>query len=316
MSSLAVRLLVAGTLLASPASSRAQTQADTQEAARSVFTEGAAHFEARRYPEALAAFERSYHVSQSPNALLMMARCQRELGQRPDAVATFERADAEARQRVAAGEPKYVPTAEAAADEAGKLRAALGTIHIRVEGAGGGSVVADGKPIALSPQGDAVILREPGMTSVEFSASGVRQQQIVTVSAGASVGMSFTAATPKQVLGTLSSESGDPTPPSPPAVAARSPRYALPAWLAGGMTIVGGATFAGFGLSSSSTFDKLAARCGPANCGPSDRAEADRGVRAQTIANIGLGVAITAAVATVVFVVLALDESRPPTVSR
>ena len=315
---------MAGTLLAVPTGAGAQVapgSAESHDDARLAFAEGSAHFEGRKYTEALAAFERSYRVIQSPNALLMMARCQRELGRRPDAVATFDRAVTEARHRVANGENKYVPTAEAASDEANKLRSALGTIRVRVEGSTSGTVIADGKAVALSPAGEAVLLHEPGTASIEFSArSGTRHQQTVTVLPGSSVSMAFTADERPPPLSGSGSGSGSRSPTeapfAAPTTAPTSSRFATPAWIAGGVTVLGAATFAGFGSSSKATYDELARRCGPSSCGPLDRDDANRGARAQTIANVGLGIALSAAVATVVFVVLALDESRSAPLSR
>lgn len=83
----------------------------------------------------------------------------------------------------------------------------------------------------------------------------------------------------------------------------------MPAALASGvLTLAGTGVFIGFGSSSHSTYESLAARCGPGTCGPAERAEADAGERQQTIANVGLAVAGAAAIATIAFVVVALTS--------
>src|SRR4051812_33000197 len=76
------------------------------EAARADFSEGQGHFRAKRWSEALKAFEKSYAGVPSPNAQLMIGRCLRELGRGPDAAAAFSSAEAEARKRVNRGESK------------------------------------------------------------------------------------------------------------------------------------------------------------------------------------------------------------------
>lgn len=288
--------------------------------ARFAFAEGTAHYEARRYLDALASFERSYRTVQSPNALLMIARCQRELGRKAEAVATFERAAADARQKVASGENKYAPTADAADDEGRRLRATLGTLHVRVEGGAGGTVLADGKPLPLSSSGDVVVLREAGTVAVEFSRrSGARQRQTATLVPGATIDMTFTEDAAAAAAGPAPTPGvSGPSAREREAAAGSSSehtttsRWRTPAWIAGGVAAAGAVTFTAFGLSAQSTYDELARRCGPDRCGPNDRADADRGARQQTIANVGLGVALTAAFTTLVFVVLTMQDEQKP----
>lgn len=267
------------------------------EDARWQFAEGSAHYERGRYAEALAAFERSQAFVVSPNTSLMIARCLREVGRGPDAIAAFERAEVDGRRRASLGEAKYGATADAAKAENAQLRATLGTITIRVARAAGASVLVDGKPIAVPPTGEATVLHGAGTVSVIVrGASGGEQKQTVTVAKGASVTMDFAgAAAPSAVVG----------PPPPPSAMS----WAVPAAVtAGVLTLAGGAVFTGFGLSSQSTYDDLTARCGASGCGPDDRAQADSGARAQTIANVGLAVSAAAAVATVIFVVIAVSS--------
>jgi hypothetical protein len=132
---------------------------------------------------------------------------------------------------------------------------------------------------------------------------GAMQRQSVTVLAGGTVQLEFAA-----------EKTPPPTPVIPPVVPApqgSDGSWAVPAaWAAGGLTIAGLGVFTIFGLSSQSTYDDLATRCGPSACGPDDRSLADDGQRSQTIANVGLGVAIVAAVATAAFVWVALSNDN------
>lgn len=305
-------LLLVGVLTALeavPYSAMAQpAEPQALEDARWQFSEGTAHFQARRYPEAMAAFERSNALVASPNADLMIARCLRELGRKVDAANAFDRAERAARKRLAAGESKYGQTAEAAKTEGEKVKAALGSITIHVAKPAGSTVTVDGKEIALE-NGEATLLHEPGTASVIVrDASGGKQRQTITVNAGSSSRMDFAGEST--------------TPPAPPPVVGppkvdtsttrtketHGTRWTVPAAIAsGGVTLAGLGVFTGFGLSSKSTFDDLSRRCGPSDCTAADRADADSGQRAQTIANVGLIVAAVAAVATVIFVIESAD---------
>lgn len=294
-------------LWSSPALAGEPEATDPQvvDAARFDFTEGTAHFQAKRWADALKAFEHSYSLVPSPNTSLMIARCLRELGRRADAANAYANAAAEAHRRVTAGEGKYKQTAETATTEGGAVRAQLGTIHVHVARPTGATLTVDKKVVELSKDGDATILHDPGTASVTVSdATGAEQRQTVTVQPNTTVQMDFA------VSGGSSTQLSDRPPPPPPPPPERSaPSWPVPAALvAGGVAIAGLGVFIGFGASSQATYDTLAARCGPASCGPADRDEAQAGERNQTIANIGLGVSAVAAVATIVLAAVALTS--------
>jgi hypothetical protein len=312
---LAIGLGIVGTAPAAMAADQDPTE--TVEAARFEFVEGSSHFQAKRWPEALRSFEHSFSLAPSPNTELMIARCLREMGRRTDAAAVFASAAAEALRRVSKGETKYAHTAEAAQNEGNALRSQLGTIRVHVARPAGVALTIDKSPLSISKEGDATVLHEPGTVSVAMRANGAEQRQTVTVAAGATVQMDFDAQGPPpkpepakiDVAKTEGTDAGRPLLPS------RS--WAGPAAIASGaLTAAGSAVFVGFGVSSQSTFDALKARCGPGSCGPSDRAEADSGKRAQTIANVGVAVAAASAIATVVFVVMALSAPERASARR
>ena len=148
-----VVLAVAGAAHAAP------PDAETIDAARTSFAEGNTHFQARRWSEALKAFERSHGLVSSPNTQLMIARCHRELGRRVEAATAFSDAALEARSRVARGESRYTPTVDAATTEGNAVRAQLGTIQVKVERPDPAvTLLVDRKSVALSPEGEATIL--------------------------------------------------------------------------------------------------------------------------------------------------------------
>ena len=296
---------------AAPVWAQARTDAADERAiedARWEFAEGSAHYQARRWPEALAAFERSQKLVSSPNTELMIARSLRELGRRAEAAQHFEHAHDEAKKRVQRGESKYARTADTAASEGAVVRAQVGVVKIHVANHATAALTVDGKSVPLAGDGTASVLHDAGTASVVVrDQGGAQQKQTVTVLAGGTVQLEFAAekSAPTPAPPTLVPIRETPPPPS------RGGSWAVPAaWGAGGLTVAGVGVFTIFGLSSQSTYDDLAKRCGPDQCGPADRADADDGQRSQTIANVGLGVAIGAAVATAIFVVVALSNDN------
>lgn len=300
------RGLVVLSLAASAAAEERTALADTSDGRREAgnyeadFADGSEHYRAGRWAEALAAFERSQRGGRSPNAELMIARCLRELGRRVAAVETFGRAEAEANARAALGEERYGPTATAAASEGATLRAELALLRVRVDMTSATALSVGGETTPLPRSGeDVTILREPGPVTVALrDARGVEQRQSVTLTPGADVRMHFAANGGAAREGLPPQQSG--------------PRWTAPAaWASGALTVVGLSVFATFGLRAGEMHDDLAARCGPASCGPTDRADADVGSRDQVIANVGAAVAMTAGVATIVFLVAHLSGASP-----
>lgn len=337
------RLLIATSpAIASPAGDR-ETEATSvsdkdRENARAEFADGNSAFQGKRWGDALKAFERSYAIVASPNTELMIARCLRELGRRADAANRYANAAQDAKQRVAKGEAKYKPTADAATNEGNALRGELGTIKVRVTRPPGATatLTANGSPIPLSKEGEAQVLHETGAVSVIVTdGSGAEQKRTITVSKGATVDLEFSVRAPAS-----KSETAGVTPPDPTTDSSSSSNsqdqpdntlgngvkvhtgdgatWAKPAAIVtGSLTVAALGLFIGFGLSSQSQFDELYAKCGrPPRCTEEDRASADSGAQAQTIANVGLVAAGVLAVTTIVLVVIARKaaaDARPGT---
>lgn len=285
-------LLVAALLVATPA------RAEPIDEARALFTEGNARLRAGKAQEAKELLERSFALVPSPNTELQLGRALRELGRRVEAVQALEHAEAEARRRGNAGETRYGQTEAAAHAEAASLRAQLGTLHIRVVRPPDAALAVDGKATAIADEGDTTVLHEPGRIEVVVTRAGEAEaKQVVTLAPGGAAQMEFASrgAAPRTVV----------VEPAPPATTRPENAWALPAALvAGGVTIASSATFTIFALRSEDAYDTLSERCGPNACGPADRAEADDGKRDQTIANVALAVAGTAAAATLAFVLV------------
>ncbi len=273
------------------------------EEARTLMVDGNAQLHAGKAAEALEKLERSFALVPSPNTELLVARALRELGRRVDAARAFEHAEQEARRRALAGEVKYGQTEAAAHTEGASVRAQLGTLRVHVARPDRMALRVDGKDVPLATDGDTALLHEPGRAEIVVREGETEQKQVVTVVAGTTIQMEFAGNGAKPAAPVFREVTPRPVEPAPT-------RWTLPAALvAGGVTLLGGGTFAFFGSRSESTWDDLSRRCGPSFCGPAERADADAAKTDQTVANVGLVVGSVAAVATVAFVVLHLTSS-------
>jgi hypothetical protein len=298
--------------------------------AKKLFAQGSALFLAGRYDQALEVLRRSYDLVPSPNSKLVIARCLRELGRAVEAQQAFAATEGEARRRTEQGAAKYKQTMDSAATEGAALRARLGTIHVRVEGAvDDAKLEVDGASTELPQDGELVLWHEPGEATISLrSGSGLEQKQTVTVRAGAELTVGFgqpesPPPEPAPTSTTTTPPSAAPANASPPMAIPQRPErtssassWARPAAIASGvLTVAGAGAFIGFGLASEDVYKNLKKQCGN-QCGPSNRNDAQRGQTEQLIANISLVAGSIAAAATATFVIIAASSpARPRTVS-
>jgi tetratricopeptide (TPR) repeat protein len=287
---------------------------DFEEATRR-FERGSQLFLERRYADALAELERSYALHPSPNSLLLIARCERDLGRFELAAEHFAKATAAAEARVSAGESQYRETVESARGEGATVRAMLGTIRVRVPGAPAGTLVETPHTRALlDASGGAEVLHRPGPVRVRVKApDGRSATRSVTVSARAWADLEL-------ALDRDQPASRAPPPPrrTPEPEPDRAPgeesSWMLPAGIVlGAAGIVGMGSFAYFGSKSRATYRDLEGRCAPL-CGADERDDADRAETQQTIANVSLiagGVALLAGTTLVI-----LHATRGPSAER
>lgn len=272
--------------------------------ATALYTRGTELYAKEQYAEALDALEQSYALVASPNSSLLIARCLRELKRYADAVRRYELAEAEARERVEQGEPRYVPTAEAASKEGVALRSTLGSVSLRVTGAPAGSIIEMNEAKTRLPDsGRLTLLSPPGEVAITLKPpSGDPITRTALVEKGAEVSIEIVAA-PAATSPAPAKDDDTQKKPSRP--------WALPAALvAGGVGIAGAAMFLGFGVSSQSTFDRLMQECGT-KCG-ARRDEVEAGAREQTAANVGLALGVIGLAAGGVFTVLWITDPGPP----
>ncbi len=237
--------------------------------------------------EALEWFIASYDAVRSPNANLMVARTLHELDRDVEAFLTAEVVAAEA--KVAAVEdPKYEKTQEQAQTLAAKIRPTLGALTLRVDNASESSTLfVAGRKIPREEWSRPIVVPPGTFEVVVTSASGREAKSEVTVAAGSTGSLAIRAPDDGQQNDTMNDSPSDTTStdsggaPVPPLV-----------WVAGGVGVVGLATFATFGSLHKKKIDDLESKCPDKRCDPSLQSDADQGKRFKLAANLGLGIGV------------------------
>jgi hypothetical protein len=281
--------------------------------AQSHFGRGHDLFTAKKFDDARDEFEKSYAIVASPNALLFLARCDRERGKLVAAYAEYGRTVAEAKEH-AADDPRYAKTSEAASDERDAVAQQLAFVTIAVDRATSETTVSVagekferaewGEPVPAMPGKSEVVVTTPGKADVHQSIEvAAGEHRTLALDAGPDL------ATPQAAT---------------PAAGASAPRQASPeddarsraklrtaSYVAAGAGVAGFATFAVFGLMSNSTYNDLQAQChGSCAPGQGDASEISKGKTQQTVADVGLAVGLVGTAAAVVLFVMSLP-SKP-----
>ncbi len=242
-------------------------------------------FDARKFDEALAGFQESYATFASPNSHLMVARTLAELGRHFDAIAEYEKVQAESLE-AAKEQPKYQKTAESARTELEEVKKKLAVVTVKVTGAGAGATVKLGDESLPSEQWGQQLLRLPGaLVAVLTTADGKESRKELTLVAGGSATIELSPPAPEVLPST-------PTETAPTETASFDSSTATPrtwAYVTGGVGLAGLAGFGVLGFLSNNKFDDLEKAC-PTRiaCDPSLQSDADQGKRFQTAANVSL----------------------------
>lgn len=273
-------LAAMGALSLSPAASRAQQSAAEVIAARNHYAAGQTQFEQRRFTEALAEFQTSFSALESPNTLLYIARCERELGHRARAYRTFEQSVSDAELRRSA-EPRYDETFRAATVERDALNSQVGFVILRPA-----SLAVISPPI-LSIDGrmqDGIawgvpVAIDPGAVDLEVRADGQTARRRMTPVAGGTEtwAVEFGA----------SGSSG---------TASNWTPVRIGALTAGGLGVVSLAAGAIVGAVAQSRFDSLVVACGGGPCPAARQPEVTEGMALVTAANLLVGAGVTLAI--------------------
>jgi len=281
-----------------------------REQAQSRFMRGKELMSKKRYEEALAEFRASRDIVASPNSRLELARCLVAMGNWIAAYAELGRTAIEAKELMSE-DNRYRRAYDAAMAERAEVEPKLGFVSLTVQNpseatrvlVGGEEIrrAAWGEPVPLQAGATDIVVETPGRQPVRRS---------VTLAAGEKTALAIDA------------QSGEPdAPPAParppePPPAPRQPETwkRTGAYVAGGVGVLGLATFAVFGLMARSTYDDLNGACPAGACPPGKADEISAGKTQQTVANVGLafGVAGAAVGATLLVLSLPRGDARAP----
>ena len=292
---------VVATVLAAPLAARASgvdPDAATpvqREQAQARFGRGRQLFLEKKFGEALVEFQGSHDIVASPNARLYVAHCRRELGDLVAAYEEFGRAATEAKEH-ATGDPRYAKTAEAAERERDAIAPRLGFLTLTVQNAAPETkLTIAGEEIKSAAWGETAPVLPGTPEIVAETPDRPAARASVTVAAGEK----------KHVTIDAGPTPAPPEPAAPPLPPHGDPRQGLrtASFVAGGVGLVGVATFAVFGAMAKSTYDDLESEChGPCSTNHGDQVSS--GKTQQVVANVALAVGIAGAAAGITLFVL------------
>src|SRR5262245_12059438 len=247
----------------------------------------------------------------SPNSHLMIARSLRERGELIEAYGEFGKVVLEA-DAAAARDAKYQSASQASRAERATLRARLTMVTIFVKEPPNDLRVLVGERAVEKEHWGRPVPVLPGALVARATAAGrPEQRQDVAAVPGGDVVVTFdfgpaagsAGAEPIAARGSAEVVDSSPFPPGNgiPDIPRQPPRPPPPprdrtlAFVSFGVGAAGLATFVVFGAINQSTYSSLHDQCPSGRCAPSLASEDDKGRRAQTIANVGFGVALVGA---------------------
>lgn len=298
---LTIALTSAATTLTSPArADSASPSAAAKAKAKRSFDRGQELYKEGKLEEATAAFQESYGAVPDPKALLMLARVQRDGGELVKARATCQKARDAAVAAEAKGQANRA-TLDEIDNELRNIDGVLGLLTIELSHAPPGTRVSIddndvtgelGKPIRAEPGPLVVTATTP---------DGMERRENAMVKAGqaSSVTLSFpwSGKSDKAVAAVAVAAAAPPheSKAAPPPKQEVKPSPAQPSntkrtltWVAGGVGLVGMATFAVFWPLTASKYDDLESACPQNHCDPSLESDKNTGKTYQTVANVGL----------------------------
>lgn len=316
--SLAAALWLGATLSAAPVSA---APPDARAVAQKVYQEGAAHYKAGHMLEALAAFKASYDMVPSPNSHLMIARTLRDRGDLVDAFLEYQKLVPEA-EAAAAHEPKYGKTVDTARGEKEKVRARIAFVKVHVKSPPDDLRITMGSRAIGRSDWEAPVPALAGMLTLRAETRNAPvQEREITTTAGSDVEVTFDfTPAPKEPPRLVEVPVLPPKPGPSSELPSDIPRQPLPpprvvdrtlptVFL--GVGAAGLATFVVFGALNESTFHDLETACPGNRCSSDTSDKINKGRTEQTIANVGLGVAVVAgSVAGILFATAADREHR------
>lgn len=223
--------------VATPAATAAPATAEVLAEARRAYGEGTEHFNAGRFAEALASFERAFALRANPVVLKPIAECHERLGHVPEAIAALER---------------YLRELPTAADHA-QLEARLATLRQRPARVSvsstpdGAQIVVDGESRPQRTPADVDV--PPGRHRISANLSGYRAtEREVETSPGVPLSVGVT-------LEREGASSVTPLPPPPPVTGRRVSSAVWVATAVAGAAAVAGTVFGIMALSDANDYE-------------------------------------------------------------
>jgi len=296
---------IAGTAAAQPSGN---VVAEESKRAIDLYTEGRDLLTAGKPAAALPKLGESLRLMPSPNTELLIAHARREMGQKADAMDTYQRVQQNAENEVARDQDRYQGTAEEAKRWIATLGRELGTVMVSAPEGARIEVMRAGGPAVFTGTGRAYA--DPGEVIVTATIDGRTEKKTARVGAGTTARVDFA----RSPAGAGGPGGPGPEPGSPqPSREDDGAVISVPGIVLIGVGLVGVGLFAGFGVSAQSTLDSLE-ECSP-SCPASRRSEVDAGERDQLIANVSIGVgavAIAAGVTTWIVQAAVAGGDEPP----
>ena len=260
LAALALAMLVAAPALADGVAPGDANAAQKKEA-MDHFMAGKTAIEAKNWEKSITELRASLGVVNSPNARLELARSLRESGALGDAWTEYGRVIDDA-TGLAATEPRYSKTADAATAERTEVEAKITFITITVVHAPDGAVLKVGGRSIPPAQWTKPVISMPGAVDVVLTDAAGKELARQTVAATGGQQSSVTIdAQPAPPPGPPAAANPDDKPDfsqaPPPAAAPSSGRAYLRPWAygAGAVGVVGFGLFTAFGLMSNSDYD-------------------------------------------------------------
>jgi hypothetical protein len=273
------------------------------------FASGKKAYTAKNFEQAVSELQASLDIVNSPNARLELARTLRD-GDRPQEAWTEYGRVIQDATTLAATEPRYSSTADAAKNERADIEAKLAFVTVTVANAPDGATLKVGGRDIPQPQWALPIWVYPGAVDVVLSdASG---KELARKAVSAVVGQKTPVALDAKpaVVAPLPPSADDKPDFSKPQAAPppTSSRKGLRpySYIAGGVGVAGLAVFTIFGVMSSSDYSDLQSSCKNGLCPSSKSGEISNGQTFQTVANVGLVVGIVGVAAGATLFVLSL----------
>jgi hypothetical protein len=285
-----------------------------REQAQAKFLRGRDLFSQKKFDEALAEYKASIEIVASPNTRLQISRTLRAMGKFVAAYAELGRTLVEAKE-LTAQDNRYQRAYDAAIQERTELQPLLGFVSLTVQNPTEGTRILVGTEEIRPAAWTEPVPIYGGKADIEVDTPGHAPVKVpVNVAPGAKADLTIDAQS-----GALEATAEAPPPPPPPAAPPPPPPppqrsmtpLRLGAYVAGGVGVIGLATFAIFGAMAGSTYSDLQSACGGGPCPPSKADEISSGKTQQVVANVGLGVGIVGLAAGGTLFVLSLKKSAP-----